>query len=504
MIIDARNMVERSLECDILIMGSGAAGITLAEELDDGKRRIIIAEAGGLEVDDALQPDSFFHSIGEPAGEVSDQFHAYGGMTRYWTGRVAMLDPIDLALRAWVPGSGWPIAWDEFSAFEDRAMAKCGFSEDWRDRPAPLDALQALSDRPAIVSPYAWRFWSVSRERYQHWGERVRARFTASKNVKVLLHGTITGVAEWQGNKATSFVLKTRTGEAVTIHAGRIAICGGGVENARLLLNWAEEWPMQFAKVASVIGRYFMQHFRAVTGIVHANPSQSLQLQTAFNRFRRPVGVQFETGVCLTEAVQRREQLLNAAAWLTYRPAPRSLKDIDLLRSARSVVNRVIGREPMHGSVDGLITLDVEQEPCRDSRIFLAQERDRNGMKQAIIDWRISKADRRTLSVITVAIVDWLNRLGLGDAHAVPGVVEQTALPDEFMLDSHHHIGATRISESPEHGVVDANLCVHGTDNIYVCGASVMPTGGHANPTLTIVALAVRLADHLAGKQIGP
>lgn len=498
MIIDARELNEHALECDIAIIGSGAAGITLAEEMDDGKRRIILVEAGGLEVDDDLQPDTYFRSIGEPANEVTDQFHAFGGMTRYWTGRVAMLDPIDFAHRPWVPGSGWPFAWEELAAYEDRAMAMCGFSGDWRERKPPFDTLRAIEGRPEMLEPYAWRHWAVSRERYQHWGDRVRGRFTSSATVKVLLHAAMTGISGWHENRAAGCVVKARNGQIVTIRADRIVLCGGGVENARLMLNLAEQWPAVFADVAPVAGRYFMQHFRAITGVVAAGPRQSARLQAAFNRFRRPKGVQFETGVCLSESIQQREQLLNAAAWLTYRRGSRSARDLDPIRLARSVFNRAIGREPVQGSVEGLITLDVEQRPCRDSRILLADERDRNGMRNAVIDWRISDQDRRTLRVTTCAIVDWLNKAGLGLAQPVGGVIEEAALPDAFMLDSHHHIGATRMSQSPQDGVVDPQLKVHGTGNLYICGASAMPTGGHANPTLTIVALALRLADHLA------
>jgi len=498
MIVDSRNSDQARLVADIVIVGTGAAGVTLAGELDDGKRRIVLVEAGGIEIDEEFQPDTFFESIGEPADTITDQFHALGGLTRYWTGRVGMMDPIDLAKRPWVDRSGWPLEWSELAALEDRAMRWCGFPADWQNELPPLDRLKALKGRPSSLLPYAWRHWATGPNAFKHWGRHVTKAFGKSDNVTVLLHAVMTGIGEWADNRARSCVLRSWNGREIIVEARHFVLCCGGVETPRLLLNMAEREPRRMAAAAPMLGRCFMQHYRVASGTVMASGGQSAQLQSAFNRFVRRRGLFFQTGVCLSPDTQKRNGLLNAAGWIDYRRDRRGWADFTPQALARSASDRLRGHALRLHHIGGIITLDVEQEPCHDSRVLLVDRRDRNGMREAAVDWRVSPLDRRTLSVTTGLIVDWINRLGLGQARAAEGIMGQEAPPTECLLDSHHHLGATRMSISPDDGVVDPDLKVHGIYNLHVCSGSVLPTGGHINPTLTIVALAIRLAQRIA------
>ncbi len=86
------------------------------------------------------------------------------------------------------------------------------------------------------------------------------------------------------------------------------------------------------------------------------------------------------------------------------------------------------------------------------------------------------------------------------NATAAAWVTDTKPIGEADLSGNYHFIGATRMSPDPRDGVVNANCKVHGVDNLYVAGCSVFPTGGHANPTLTIVALAIRLADHLRSR----
>jgi choline dehydrogenase-like flavoprotein len=118
-------------------------------------------------------------------------------------------------------------------------------------------------------------------------------------------------------------------------------------------------------------------------------------------------------------------------------------------------------------------------------------------MRRVRIDWRISELERKTARLFAKFIASELENMGFGPAKVAPWLIRSDPIRETDLAGSYHFIGATRMADTAEKGVVDANCRVYGTDNLYVAGCSVFPTGGHANPTLTIVALAIRLADHL-------
>ena len=259
--------------------------------------------------------------------------------------------------------------------------------------------------------------------------------------------------------------------------------------------------PAPFGAVSPNIARWFMQNPRAQTATIHANPRQAYSLQRHFNHFWRS-GLHYESGFALGADTQRRHGLLNSSAVLRYMSKQRTRIARALLplhRAPQQVLRYAAGWEPRIYDPSIVLHLDVEQVPDRDSRVFLLPQRDAIGLRKAAIDWRINPLDRRTSYVFTTAICDWIQSMKLGRAETAPDLQETGGLSEELMLESYHHLGSTRMSDSPQTGVVDANLKVHGLQNLYVCGGSVMSTGGHANPTLTILALALRLAEHLTG-----
>ncbi|MDQ3571219.1 MAG: GMC family oxidoreductase, partial [Actinomycetota bacterium] len=137
----------------------------------------------------------------------------------------------------------------------------------------------------------------------------------------------------------------------------------------------------------------------------------------------------------------------------------------------------------------------AEQAPNPDSRVTLSRRRDRLGVPVPKVDWSLTSLDRRTAEVMVRTVAEDFRRLGLGDVRpqpwlADPGWVRQ-------MSDSYHHMGTTRLGTDPTTTVTDPDCQVHGVEGLFVSGASLFPAAGFANPTLTIVALAMRLADHL-------
>ena len=148
-------------------------------------------------------------------------------------------------------------------------------------------------------------------------------------------------------------------------------------------------------------------------------------------------------------------------------------------------------------SRSALIVLDLEQVPDPESRISLAEDRDSLGLRRVKVDWRHSELERRTAARFTNLIASEFARLGIGRCRIEPWLQHDGVPITDGLGETYHHMGTTRMAEDPREGVVDKDCAVHGMDNLYVAGSSVFPTGGQANPTLTLVALALRLADRL-------
>jgi choline dehydrogenase-like flavoprotein len=146
------------------------------------------------------------------------------------------------------------------------------------------------------------------------------------------------------------------------------------------------------------------------------------------------------------------------------------------------------------------LLIHVEQAPNWDSRVRLSRERDDLGQRRIAVDWRLSDLERRTVRALLLTVRAEFARLGLGRVRQA-GWLEDADDADwaQHFRDAYHHIGTTRMGTDPSQGVVDTNCLVYGVRGLYVAGSSVFPTSGTANPTLTIMALAVRLADHLKG-----
>lgn len=501
MILHARDIVDPDLSADVVIIGAGAAGITLAQALQGRNAEVLLIDGGGLEVSADAQRLFETTSIGAPVSPDAYRYRVFGGSTVAWTGRCAPLDPIDLAQRDWVPDSGWPIGYDDLVDHYDRAAAIVGLQGAWSTDPDWFRELWSLDGRPDAVEPFLWRLNSTKRNSFLHFGKAFHDRFKAASDLRVLLEADLVGIDPTpDGGAIAGARLRARDGRTLRVRARTWILCCGGIENARLLLNFAEQEPAAFDAVAPSIGRWFMQHPRSRTATVQATWRQADMLQRRFNLFRR-TGRHYESGFVLAEKTQRGEELLNASAVLRYEGSPIHRKTWGLhppRRAPERIARFAAGWQPRLYAPDISLHVDIEQVPDRESRVLLRPERDAIGLQKAALDWRINAIDRRTTAFLTEAVATWIERLGMGRVEAIPDLRQTGGLTGEHMLESYHHLGATRMSASPETGVVNPDLKVHGLANLYVCGGSVLPTGGHANPTLTIVALALRLANHLS------
>jgi choline dehydrogenase-like flavoprotein len=322
-----------------------------------------------------------------------------------------------------------------------------------------------------------------------------------------------------------SLTVRALTGAAAVIEAEKYVLCCGGIENARLLLLESQRNSGGFGNDHDLVGRYFMQHLHGTAGLIVSTEPMMARVQDQFNVLRGPNGIQVEVGLTLTPEIMEREGLLNCSAVLQYEPDRESgvtaAQDIwralqagrwppevgekvgliaeDLRQVAGVVEQHLASKQTLASggvpSKSALLMVDLEPAPDPESRILLADDRDALGLRRVKADWRHGNLERRTATRLASLVAAEFARVGIGRTRLEPWLRDERSV--DALAGLPHYIGTTRMSDDPREGVVDRNCAVHGMENLYVAGSSVFPTAGQANPTLTIVALALRLAKHL-------
>lgn len=523
-----------TVKADICVIGAGAAGITLARELAGGTRQICLIEGGGLDYGFADSQELYQgESVGAPVSLIGGRLRFLGGSTNHWGGRCAPLQEIDFRRREWIAHSGWPFDKSELDPYYARARVMAGFPSSWLSDPATLAALKdSLPDiNTARLLPFLWHYTPAT-PGYEgwNWGKAYKSVLQDSPHITTLLHANFTafGTNEAHTHIQTATVTALN-GVSATIEAQTFVLCCGGIENARLLLLAGEKAAGSFGNRYDLVGRYFMQHPRGAIGQLASN-HRLTRLQDEFNILRGSDGLEVEVGLTLSPQIQETERLLNCSVVLQYQGDPdagvtaaqdiwRSLLNGQWSPDMGDKVGRIatdlgdvltrlehrlasghsLDREGAQGipSRSAVLLADLEQAPNPDSRVTLGAQRDSLGLRQVQVDWRHGELERRTAERFSSFIAADFARLGIGRCRMEPWLLDTRIPISDALAETFHHIGTTRMADDPQQGVVDRNCAVHGMDNLYVAGSSVFPTSGQANPTFTIVALALRLADRL-------
>lgn len=556
MILDALSLApDAMLEADLCIVGGGAAGVSLALALEGSGLSVLLLEAGGRKFD-PKQQDGLNGEVAE--GSVHSPPHMYrrrvlGGATSIWGGRCVPFDPIDLEKRDWVPDSGWPISWDTLSRYYPKAhdFFEAGayaydIAEAFGAEAKPV--IEGLAD-PDILSSRIERF-----SRPTDFGKVYHDRLAASNNTRLVLNAQAlrleTGDGPVQLLRAASAL-----GRNFAVKARRYVLATGGLEVTRLLLASDETRRGGLGNEGGALGRYYMCHAENTLGRLRLTPAdRPVTLDFEVTRD----GTYVRRKLSVSEAAQRREGLLNTIFRLHYPliadPAHgsgvlsamylvkdailpeyrRKLATIEIANRgkmkrdagfwARHMANVVLdapgvlafGQKWLRKrtfasrklpfvvvkSRDGSYPLDInaEQVPNPDSRITLSDQRDAYGLPRLKVDWRLHQADVDSLVRTMRVARDAFARSGVARLEFDDNTIEAEMRASTPV--GGHHIGTARMADSPRKGVVDADCAVHGVPNLYIASAAVFPTCSHANPTLTIVALALRLADHLKAEAL--
>lgn len=535
MILDARReALPETLAADILIIGSGAAGIALARALIGRKRDVLLLEAGGETRDPASQDFYRTDAVSPVTHHLGHEFRrrGWGGTTSLWGGRCIPLEPIDFEQRDWVPHSGWPIAYDEVARFYPQALDVCeagpaAFESDSRMFSGTGDDL--VADRIERFS------------RPTDFGKRYRDELAAAPDVRVLTHAAVVAITTDDDGTAATGVDAVVAGNRRHVRARRVVLAAGGLETTRLLLASNAVRRAGLGNERDLVGRFYQTHLEGNFGLLTLPPDARI------GYWQDPHGIYVRHYLQLSPAAQRRVH----AGQLVLRPHYPAIADpshrnpiLSAMYFAKSGLvpeyariiagagggvpervragtiaahlrNVVLGAPRIAGfGVDWLrrrtfaarklpsvvlthpegrypVNLNAEQVPNPDSRLLLADAVDAHGVPRLRVDWRLSETDKhllaRGLRAVTAAMP-----AGAGFALDDPEAAVATVTPIS------HHMGTARMGSDPATGVVDTDLQLFGTKGVYVCGAAAFPTSGFANPTLTIVALALRLAEHLA------
>lgn len=519
MIVDLQSYdSDAALEADVCIVGSGAAGLALARELMATRRRVLVLESGGESDEPETQALYDTEDTGLPFPTArGGRFRVFGGSTTRWGGQALPLERSDFERREWVAHSGWPIAYDEVARYYARA------SDFLRVDPFGYDdaLLARIGARPPALDRRLLRYHLSKWSPVPNTREMYRDALARSANLTLLLHANVTRLGlDESGEVIETVEARTLGGRRLTVKAARVVIACGGIESARLLLANRGQRPEGLGNASGALGRFLQDHPASVAG--YLQPRDERAAQRIFNQFHR-AGLKYSVRCSATEALQRGERILNATAAVffqvgeespheTLRATAHMLRRRELgpslvAQAARCVrVAPYLARPLWEYFVRGRtytpqarfrVILNTEQEPDPTSRIALSERTDALGLPMARVHWQLTPLSAHTCRVFAHELKRQLANAGVGELLLEPWLEDERSDWTSRLADQNHHIGTTRMGVSARDGVVDPDLRVHGTRNLYVASSSVFPTGGHSNPTLTLIALAIRLADHL-------
>jgi len=502
MFADARDFADGELlSADICIVGAGAAGITIARDLIGSGLRVVLLESGGEERESETQWLYRGSSTGLHAAAMSFcRLRLFGGTTNHWAGWCQPIESGVFEAREGV-ARGWPVDSQSLLPWYQKAQATCGLGA-FEYEAGPV---ARRSDKPILEIDSS----RVSQVLYQYseprrFGPHYRKELENATDLAVYLYANLVDIRMTESGDAVERVdCATLEGIRFGVKADRFVLALGGIENARVLLASRSQNPNGVGNDHDLVGRYFMEHphfYNAAGMAVRSGLDLSFftdRHEAATHDELHPDGVRTRLMAALAIAPEMcaREQLLN----ITFQLVSLSEEDAEEYGDAAGIDR--IGALIDPGRSDAVkpyfINVRAEQRPLRDSRVSLEDRVDELGMPRATLHWKVGDQDladiRRSLELLGAE----LGRNGIGRLWLPFSDDNEGLYPIDGIRGGCHHMGTTRMGDSPEEGVVDSDCRVHGLDNLYIAGSSVFPAAGSANPTLTIVALAHRLAAKL-------
>ncbi len=517
------------------IIGTGPAGITLAHELSKTHESICLIESGSRKLIQDFSGVKKVLSVGEIVIKEKSRERVWGGTSHTWAGLSAPLDPVDF--------KKWPITLQDVEPYYKR-LDEYGFAPYENFEESQFDAVKKQGDFVLELKNLEEKIFLAS-DPAVHFGKRYDDLLT-KKNITVLLDSTVTHILQDTDKNITSVKIADINNNVREIRAKIFIICAGGLESTRLLLN------ANIGNNTNQVGKYLMNHpknnfgmitlhkpieklpylfgylesgFAGYTGLRIQEPLQEeLGILNSYIRFEPMFPWTDSVGVySLITLTKRAKNILNY--WKLKQKGLMHLKDynetgddndvvaknvpnmseslIHVLHDIRAVAHYALHRiqDKKEIAITRIrIRNFMEMEPSEKNCMTLSTELDIYGNPFPVVNLTTTELDRKSMITLHELLRKEVERSKLG---VYEGNLEHTD-PWPINFDASHHLGGTVMGTDVRTSVVNTNLRVHSADNLYVCSGSVFPTSGCANPTYTICALAIRLADHLSSKSFPP
>ena len=508
---DARKLDNNTLiEGDICIIGAGAAGISIALQFANTPYKVIMLEGGGFQYEDRMQELYAGTTSGQRYFPLkSIRLHYFGGTTGHWAGFCSVFDEIDFRKREWVPGSGWPISRQDLDPFYARAheILDLGpYNYDpafWQARdpdfnPLPFDK--------KVVWDKIWQFSPPTR-----FNTKFRDPVSQARNIQLYTYANVTDIlADEHVGHIKEVTVNNFEGKTHAVRAKKFILACCSVQNARLLLSSRSQAQKGLGNDNDLVGRYFMEHVEIKSAEMWlAKPDQlkMYQWEADLTKTRAELAIAPE--------VQEHHRILNGTS--SFWPLEKARNEKAMIDSWEDEKGEGMAKAMREGNSEKSSAADkeikeaekkgyrsfqlftrIEQAPNPNSRITLLNEKDELGVPRAHLHWELTPLEKQSIRKIYELIGREAGKADIARVRMMDYLHDERddSWPD-FTGGGWHHMGTTRMSEDPKQGVVDANGKVHGIDNLFVAGASCYVTAAAPNPTLTVVALSLRLADHI-------
>jgi hypothetical protein len=539
------------LTADVAVVGAGPAGIVVASELARAGHRVLLIESGA----DARQRD--VQMLGELAGEDRAQVsmalatsRQLGGASNLWGGRCVPFDPIDFERRALVGASTWPVAYEDIEPYFKRACEWCVCGDPVFD----ARRVPGLAERSLVPGFPDGRVLASALERWSlptNFAREYRSDLASDPRITLVTNLTcVEVVRDPQEKRVLHLDARTLDGRSVEIVAARYVLACGGLEATRLLFASSRHEPGGMGNAGGHLGRWYMAHVECRIGRVHFTTDPR---STIYGHERDPDGVYVRRRITFSEQFLAEKELPNTAFWLVnpeladaahgsgilsfvylmlisplgryfvaegirqahikaQEPVSKRAHILNVLRdlipAARFAVTFGYRRFLKRGrKVPGFFVASAtnsyplvyhgEHLPHRDSHVEPSEERDALGVARLQTHLRFTDEDVTSVVRAHRYLDEYLREHGLGHIEYLHDDPE--AAIREQLFGGYHQAGTTRMSTRAEDGVVDADLAVHGFEDLFVASSSTFVTSGQANSTFMIVAFALRLVGHLHG-----